>query len=576
MMLSSYMIVVSSALLAALVCWWEYRRANTARRWLRCGMILVAAGNLVLFAYPSEKASTDSITGILLTTGYDRDSLYAMQKLFPSAPAYSPETYIASGDTSIHSWHVLGYGLDRVQLQSLNAAQLFFHPSPLQTGIISSNWKKELSADEPFVIQGTCTNKENKKLQIILEGYGVLQDSVSIPADTTTGFALRSATRHNGQAVFRLQLKQGGKLLENNAVPFTTVPSKKTRLLVLSSAPDFEYRFLQNWLGKAGYPSAIRTTTSRDKTEQAFINRASLPLHTITTSLLDSFDVVVGDLAAIDALGENERAAIRQQVAGKGLGLLLRGDTIGATRFYTQGVALQTIKANAQQTISPKLINEKNALAVLPASAPVVVRRNAQLTDWVTDAAGNTLVAASLHGMGKIAISTLDNTYQWILSGQEMAYGNYWTSLLRSVARQENNNISLVRTNQIYTKEQPIPVNLVNADTLLPVVAVNDKIHLPLHQRSIPFLWQGTFWPLEPGWQTISAGSDTQYLYVYDQDDWPMVKAAERLAATIAWAQQGTPGVSPIASQMRWEKWWSVVLFLLALGFLWVERKYFT
>jgi len=576
MNLSPYMILVSTGLLSLLLLWWEYRRENTARRWLRCLAILVAAFSLGMLAYPSKKTNAHASTAILLTKGYDKDSLAKLQKQYPSIPVYTPENYFASGDTSITTWHILGYGLDKTQLLSLNAKQSYFHASPVQTGITYSSWSQQLNEDEPLIIQGICTNKENKTLQIILEGYGVMQDSISIAANTTNNFVLKASVKHHGQAVFRLQLREGGKVLEDNAVPFTTIPSKKIRLLVLSSAPDFEYRFLQNWLGKSGYPSAIRTLTSRDKFEQVFINRPSISLRNISASLLDSFDVVLGDMAALDALSENERAVIRQQVAGKGMGLLLRADTVSASRFYTQGISLQPIKVNAQQNILPKLVNNNTSLTNLPAASPLIVRKNAQLTDWVTDAAGNALVAASLLGMGKIAVSTLDNTYQWILSGQDAVYGAYWTSILQSSAREENSTAALILPEGKYNKEQPVPVSLSYADTVLPAVTINNSLHLSLQQQSMPFLWQGTFWPLKEGWQEINAAGSTQYLYVYNHQDWPMVKASEQMAATTAWAQHGSNTVTTGDTGMVWKKWWFLAIFLLAAGFLWIERKYFS
>jgi hypothetical protein len=575
MNLSANMILVSVALLSALLLWWEYRRSNTARRWLRCIAVIIALGSLAALAYPAKKSTSRSSIGIMLTSGYDKDSLAAIKQQYPAATVYTPENYFVSGDTSISTWHILGYGLEDSQLSSLNSDQIFFHPTSIATGITYSSWQQQLNEDDILTIQGNCANKENSALQMVLEGYGTQQDSISIPARTTAGFVLNSAIKHRGQAVFRLKLKQGNKLLENNAVPFTTAPSKKIRLLVLSSAPDFEYRFLQNWLGKAGYPSAIRTSTSRDRFEQVFINRPSLSLRNISASLLDSFDVILGDIAAIDALSENERTAIRQQVADKGLGLLLRADTISASRFYTQGVALQSINANAQQTISLKLTNTNTALSNLPAPTPIIVKKNTQLNDWITDAANNSLVAASLFGMGKIAISTLDNTYQWILSGQEAVYSNYWSFLLRSAAKQETSSSLLNSKAGIYTKHQPIPVDLVYADTLLPTVAVNNTIHLPLQQQNLPFLWRGTFWPLKEGWQEVTAAGNTQYLYVYSQHDWPMMKASKRRAETTTWAKQVPSTALSSVTGFVWEKWWFLALFLLAAGFLWVERKYF-
>jgi hypothetical protein len=578
MNLTPDMILVSLALLTALLLWWEYRRENKARKWLRCLCVLVATASLGLMVYPFQKKSTtnNASTGILLTKGYHQDSLNSLQKQFPGAAVYTPETFLASGDTSISNWQVLGYGLDKSQLAPLKAQQAWFHPSPIETGIVYCNWQQELKEDEQLVVQGSCINKETKPVQIILEGYGVMQDSISLPANTRSNFILRSAVKHQGRAVFRLQVKQGSKLLENNPLPFTTSVSAKTRLLVLSSAPDFEYRFLQNWLGKAGYPSAIRTLTSRDRYEQAFINRPQISLRNISSNLLDSFDIVLADIAAIDALNETERAVIRQQIATKGMGLLLRADTISQSRFYTQGIALQSIKANTQQTILPKLVNENTPLANLPAADPTIIRINPALTSWVTDGTGKTLVAASLLGMGKIAVSTLDNTYQWLLSGQNAVYSAYWTTLLQASARQENNHTDIIAGNELYTKEQPVPVNVLHADTLLPTVRANQVSRLSLAQRSVPFLWQGVFWPSAEGWQELDAADKKRYIYIYNEQDWPMIRAIERIAITRAWARQDSHTFSPHAGGMVWKKWWFLALFLLAAGFLWVERKYFT
>ncbi len=573
-----YIILSGAAVLSILLVWMEYQRVNRRRIIPRCIAVLTAILSLSLLAMPlSWKQNTTTSTGILLTEGYHKDSL-ALLRSNNNMPVYTPETLLASGDTGIKQWHVLGYGLDQTQLTLFDQQQLYFHPTAIGTGIAYANWQQELAGGQPLVVQGHCINKENSPLQVYLEAYGTIQDSLSIPARTENSFTLKTVPKHSANAVFHLQLKQGKKIIEDNALPVTVSVSKKIRLLVLAASPDFEYRFLRRWLGEAGYATVIRTRTSMDKYEQSYINHAPVALQNLTANTLDSFDVLLSDAAAMDALTETERNTIEQQVSNKGLGLLLRTDSVAApSRFYMRAFQLYAFPGTAQQKITPRLTTDNSTLPVLPAEQPIGIRSNTQNKTWVEDASGNALAASSLHGTGKIAITTIDNTYQWMLGGQQNSYRAYWGYLLEQLARKENTETALVTPGGFYTKGQSVPLSLTSTKMVLPSMSVNGSVNIPLQQQQLPYTWQGHYRPSQEGWQHITGETSAKDIYIYGASDWPMVKAADRLLATGQWISEH-PAIQQqvIPAGKRIRAWWLLALFLLASGFLWVERKYFS
>ncbi|NCI45214.1 hypothetical protein [Sediminibacterium soli] len=554
-----------------LFAWLEWRRPNRSYVGMRIFAITMASVSLALLGMGLPRKTVTGVVGLMVTEGAKDTSSSATRQ-------YTYETYLASGDTSVRKWLVTGYGLSEAQLQYLKpeiTGHIYEEP---KAGIRSAGWQQQLAPGGSLQVQGHCFNRTGKEMQLALEGYAALQDSIRIPAGKEIDFRLRSAVKHAGRAVFHLQLKNGKELIENNPVPFLVTEPGRIRVLVLASSPDFEYRFLQRWLGENGFTAVVRTATSKNKYQQSFINRNAFPLSKLSVSLLDSFDVLLADEAALNNIASDEKAAVRQQVGDKGLGLLLRTDTAFTEKaFYSKGFRFRSVVPRQQQLVAV-LTQTSDSLPAVSLNQFLSIQPQDQLQQLIGDKEGHLLAASALYGTGRITVSTLANTFNWQLAGQPAAYAAYWTYLLEQLARKQTPSGLITIPQGFYRLGGSVPVTVVaagNADTGLLVTDEGIRVHTARDTR-VPYLLHGDFWPLHEGWQRIGSGQAAAEVYVFGKSDWPMVRAYRHITATKEW----------ISRQTRWGKealpytprpfnpCWLIGLFLLAAGFLWAERKF--
>ena len=78
------------------------------------------------------------------------------------------------------------------------------------------------------------------------------------------------------------------------------------RMLLLQSAPSFEWRSLARWLARAGARVAARTRVSETRFRDRFDGLSARALDTLDRDLLSQFDLVIADGAALGVLDDAE------------------------------------------------------------------------------------------------------------------------------------------------------------------------------------------------------------------------------------------------------------------------------
>src|SRR5882672_837576 len=142
---------------------------------------------------------------------------------------------------------------------------LVFHPSPVGAGVVSIHWKTALWPGEACRIQGRFYNPAGAAVKLLLTGMHTVLDSTELKLREGGDFELRTVPAQVGRAVYRLIALSGADTLEQEAIPVNVLPGKNLKILFLAAAPDFENRFLANWLSDKGHGMAIRTAISKEK-----------------------------------------------------------------------------------------------------------------------------------------------------------------------------------------------------------------------------------------------------------------------------------------------------------------------
>lgn len=423
-------VIIISTVLALLFSLQEYRRTDRRHLAWRVLAIWISLTTLACIALPISYLATTSANAqtdaILLTEGFNRDSIPANKPVFtvdePIKKDYPKATLISNLDElsqhqpAFKQIKILGYGVEEADLPQLDSLSISYTAPTLPDGLQNISWPSKINAGEQLVVQGKFYNQGKQSVKLQLKGLNTLADSIIIPPVKTTYFQLKTKPKATGMLIYQLVALAVQDTLMNESIPLNIEATKPLRVLMLNASPNFENRFLKNWLGENGYAVASKATISQGKTSEEFVNLNKLNLQHLSASLLNQFDLVIGDLSALKALPPSEGAVLKQQVTQKGLGVIVRADSTDKnTSWLQRDFPVNTVTAKEQPTVQLHLqgmASKTTKLHIDPAY--IVYRPNTQ--SLVTDAQQHELAGVTLSGAGKLVFTTLNHTNTWLLS----------------------------------------------------------------------------------------------------------------------------------------------------------------
>ncbi|MDQ3683810.1 MAG: hypothetical protein M3352_12180, partial [Bacteroidota bacterium] len=399
----NYIVIGLSFLLLVFLLLKEIRRQNKGKLLLRIVASVVAIISLACIALPINYHKTKTIDSkneaILLTEGFSKDSLerflnlrkknipvFTLDESLVSAKKYNASLATDPGIFSkndISALHVFGYGLEKQDLEGLKQT-IIFHPSKIKTGITLINWQTKVQSGEKLYVQGKFNNASSAK-KIILSGFGITLDSTIIPANKNQNFELTTIPKHTGRTIYSLLVVDGKDTIQKEPLPVQVQQGELLKILILASSPDFENKFLKNWLAQKGYEVAVRTAISKNKFDKEYVNTPVVNLNRITSSLLDKFDIIIADAAELASIGRQELATLQSYIIQKNKGLIVKTEgTSSRSSFYTNSFALTTGNYNAQP-ITMNLIDSSLKLPPLLIENPLFIRNQNSTLPLVSD-----------------------------------------------------------------------------------------------------------------------------------------------------------------------------------------------
>jgi hypothetical protein len=577
-------VIAMGVVLLVFICRKEFIRANKARLAWRMLASMIAVFCLVCMGLPVTFTPSGTPSGnqaILVTEGADEDSIQQFnknrnQKLI----VYHTEDLLSAEHQKYDSLHVFGYGISDDELQTLNTSKLIFHPVKIMNGIVAIDWNRKIEKGKELWIQGTYTNQSSSSILLVLNGFNIMLDSFSVPAKKEIFFRLHTIPKQNGKAVFTLSALHGKDTLEKEPIPIEVINPSPVKVLMLAASPDFENRFVKDWLSQNGYAVVAKTTISTNKFDKTFLNVGAVSIDRLTANLLDSFDVLLSDENALLSLSKPEQENIYNQVVRKGMGMIIRSDTIHPSKeWFAAPFQLYTLPGKQPTHLSVHITNGEMAPAILPVDQPLFIRYKNGMQPLVTDSVNNIITGMIAEGAGRIAFSTLNNTYNWQLSGNTKSYSYFWSDLLQKTARQKISETSFETSSLLPVEQESVSIVYGANDGTSQGLTVDGKKLALAQNGNLTDQWHGTYWPLKPGWQLgVNEQGITNNWYVYDKYDWKYVKAQKKINATKQYVQnggeitknerveeKGLPVPVPLA--------YFFLPFIICCGFLWMERK---
>lgn len=508
----------------------EYLRPNKSRMPWRIMTSLLAVVSLYFLLFPlkyqsPKKTSLQEI--VFLTPGTAVDSIPSDRQVYTSDKSTHqalkgkaeliPDLYLFLQEhPELTKINLYGYGLEESQLQQLKDYEINFHPAATPSGVVSANWKRKINQTEPLVLQGTYHHAGKEPIKLVLKGLGLHLDSVKIKPETATKFSFQTRPALSGRAVYELIAFSGNDTLVNEPVPFEMQEEKPMRILIIASFPDFEYKFLKNWLYEHQYPVIFRTQISKGKYSTDYLNTKQTLGNTINSVVLKNTDLLLTDEDTWGTLSAAEKAAINNE--GKaGLGMIMRAKAAKPTR---------------------------------------------------------------LNGRGKVVVTAVTDTYNLLLEGKKTAYADFWSGLIKSGGRKKQVVMDwqvLPEYPVVGTKSRMLVAQATGSQ--MPKVIMNNDMLALRQNMEKPFEWDAYFWPLQPGWTSAYLNGQPAWFYVYDSSHWTSSKGYHKLQRTAAHVlQQKTMGKTIESTKMEVKTsslWWYFLVFLLSTGYLWYETRFF-
>lgn len=598
MMIPPGLVISGCLLLLAFMLWKEVVRTNRhllAWRLLASAIAVAALACMILpvvFKVHQSKSTGSEV--VLLTDGFSADSLHAFLKGdTKDIPVYTTENRLLAPGLAFKTalspgifsedkqLHVFGFGLDEIDLKNLNGKPFNFHPSPIPSGTSIVNWTKKVGLGQRLVVQGNYNNTSAQPARIFLRGLNTTLDSIWIPPFKQLKFEISATPKHIDRAVYSLLVLTVRDTLENEPLPVEVIEIKPLKILILSASPDFENKFLKNWLASNAYSVVVRTMTSKNKYEKEFLNIPEMPIDALTRLMLEKFDVLISDATVLTDMSNRELTAIRLHVEKGRLGLIIKADSpfAGDLLFFRQFPLYRATKSTRQSTIL-QWSDMTGQKAELLAEDMVYIKNTKGTQPLITDQQTRVLVTSGILGAGKIVLTTLGNTYTWVLAGNKAWYHSLWSSIIDKAQKNLPTENKWSVHPDLPVIDGPTTINLQTASKDDPVSHVQEsKVYLK-QNKLLPYLWTGTFWPLELGWHKIEQKDGPAYWwYVFGNNNWQHVKAANRLKLTREYTTRhpfkaGKLQNRPSLSWWQVPKFYFYVLFIGCCTFLWIEKKY--
>ena len=497
----------------------------------------------------------------------------------------------ALGEIKLH-----GYGLDHDQWQAFpGQVQINFNP-PQVYGFTAMRWQRSLMEGEILVVTGRYHSPE---------ASAIIELRLLDPADNVVNttriksgqdFSLSAPIKSRGNLEFRLQAWQAGVQLSGQLLAFEAASGVPLNIMIRQSAPSFETRALTNEASANGHRFRVYTDISKDKTLQQTTNLPGDADTGFSPGVLAEQDILIMDGRSLVNLPDTQLGWLQDSIE-KGLGLLVLADSTLLERFddlntnILKGFQLAPLP-RAQAALNPRLLTRGTTDWQQPLQTAAIQLEASDANVLVDDGQGRSLVTSRPNGLGNIAISLIKNTHSWFTSGQNADWGEYWSAIFASLARQRVTSYLLPQAETGFHRvDERAEVCALAVEKNARVLVQSDKpretqgmfgLQLTADSLNSP-LQCAYFWPETSGWhrlQLVSGNSgdilDQKAIYVFKSDQWLAQQRNQRMQATRTMASNSNS--QPQEFRAKWvsepiNPFWLWLTLVLSASILWLERK---
>ena len=546
----------------------EYGNTRKSVFYLRVSIGLIAIFSLLAIAlrpaYPNKKNSNKAI---VITGGADKTQLDSLKKIYPKITTvdYKSGDFIKPKLEGTAKVFLLGYGIEEYDLFQFENKDVVYLPSKLPPGIDKIKYSKTVFQGENVNIRAHFY-KSKPGNKVYLEDFGGNKLDSAVIRDGE--FKLNAVTKLTGEFVYQLTVIDSiGEQVIQEPLPVKINAPKKLRILILNNFPNFETRYLKNFLAEEGHQITLRTQLTSNRFKYEYLNTKTQVFSGITEDSLKDFDVLVLDTPGFSQLSVNEKQILESAVKKDGLGIYVQQveDNFKEktfVNFVTQFDGLPEMKWHNESQIELY-------------KYPYIFQKTAN-TYSLLEIEDNLAVYQYL-GRGKVGSSVFKNTYQLLLKGNKPVYREIWTDIFKEIAKPSWESVNWQLVTDIGLVNVPVDIRIKTA-LARPALTDNLEHHIALLQHAdISDEYVARIYPEKEGWNHLKLSADDSILdfkfYVFKDDDWStkrrsnLLKNSQSYFNNVAEAQEKELLLKPI------NVYWFYFIFIGCVSFLWLHPK---
>ncbi|MBR9855284.1 MAG: hypothetical protein GYB37_12025 [Algicola sp.] len=566
-------VILAGVLLWSVFIWKEWEQRKQSRFWIKLATSFFAVLSLMLILLkPATWQEFIGGKGIIITEGYRPDQLDSLKSTYKRirTEEYSAgKALVIAKD--LDSLFLLGHGVETFDLWQLKEKSIAFLGGQQLSGWAKVSHQNTIQLGEILQVDAKYSNPKSGHWVVLADNGGNPLDSISFEDGQEQLIQLVARPKASGQFVYRLLEKdEANNIISEEPIPIQILAGEPLKVLMLNTFPTFESKYLKNFLAEKGHEVVSRTQLTKGKYKFEYFNGATNPVYRLTEQILKSYDLLIIDTESYTDLGTAGRKTLEESVNKHGLGVFIQpGEStfsLPASRNpfqFKRDFINEIALGGSSITIQKHPFDFQMDLRTYPI--------------WMDSTSVGAYVAME---KGKIGTSLLQNTYQLILEGEAELYADIWTQIVNNMAREEQKEVKWTSLNTIPRIDQPFDFEL---RTSIKNVAVSstEGANIPLLQDVlVPSKWTSTHYPRYHGWNELKISNDSldSYTYfVFDNNQYRTVASIKKLEANLREFDSESTFKTTTSETRRTLKpissIWFYVIFLLCLGWLWLEPK---
>ncbi len=566
-----WLVVLGLVILWTIFIWKEWSQRKEKRFWIK-GVVslvgLICLGMIIL--KPALPKALEEGIGIVLTDGYRQTQLDSLKSKYKRIPV---QQYVPGQALNItakaDSLFLLGHGLPDFDFWQIQDKSVTFLGADDEPGWSDIQHDKHIFLGETLKVKANYYRPEKDHWAVLLDHTGNPLDSVLFDEGPNSIVSITTNPKASGRFEYSLAEKdENGETVSEEPIPVLIEETLPLKILIVNDFPTFETKYLKNYLAEKGHEVSVRSQLTRNKYKFEYFNGASNPIYQFSQQILADYDLLIIDADSYFNLNNTSKSALDKNLVEDGLGLFVQPN---ASFFKSSKQTFLSFEADYSEKLA--LGGSLGSMEKYPYAFTKVFPSQTILMDSVP------VAAYVVKGKGKMATTHLKNSYQLLLDGKVEVYTRIWTTILAEIVREREKVAEWESLTEIPRIDEPFQFNL---RTRLETPQVhNEEALVPLRQDlQVSYYWQGTTYPRNPGWNQLEIQKDSiapfSY-YVFKADERNTVSQkntlrvnnrefGERRHVSVQKAKQTKilQVLPPI---------WFYVLFVLCMGWLWLEPK---